>query len=70
MIKTENLAIMVNDGKEMFYRGVVHSMKEKMEVDNDEAPGTENLEEWRKMMEEELGELRESQLCGEQKRTF
>ena len=69
MIKTENIAIMVNNGKEMFYRGVVHSMKEKMEVDN-EAPGTENLEEGRKMMEEELGELRESQLCGEQKRTF
>ena len=37
--------------------GVVQSMKEKMEVDN-EAPGTENLEEERKMMEEELGELR------------
>ena len=69
MIKTENIAIMVNDGKEMFYRSVVHSMKEKMEVDK-EAPGTENLEEGRKMSEEELGELRESQLCGEQKRIF
>ena len=52
MIKTANIAIMVNNGKEMFYRGVVHSMKEKMEVDNDEAPGTENLEEGRTMMEE------------------
>ena len=44
MIKTENIAIMVNNGKEMFYRGVVHSIKEKMEVEN-EAPGTETL--WR-----------------------
>ena len=69
MIKTEDIAIMVNDGKEMFYRGLVHSMKERMDVEN-ETPGTENLEEERKMMEEELGELRESQLCGEQKRTF
>ena len=67
MIKTEDIAIMVNDGKEMLYRGLVHSMKEWMDVEN-ETPGTENLEEERKMMENELGELREKVNSVENKR--
>ena len=36
--------------------GVVHSLKERVEVD-DETHGRDSLERGRKMMEKELGEL-------------
>ena len=58
-----DMAMMVGEGLEvtvqlkLFYLGVVHSMKDRVEVEN-ETSGRESLEEGRRM-EKELGELRE-----------
>ena len=58
------LAMMVGEEKEvmvqlrLFYLGVVHSIKDRSEVEN-ETPGRGSLEEERTMMKNEFGELRE-----------
>ena len=58
-----DMAMMVGEGLEvmvqlkLFYLGVVLSMKNRVEVEN-ETSGRESLEEGRRM-EKELGELRE-----------
>ena len=62
MMDVLEMTMMQGEGNEvmlqqrLFYMGVVHSLKESVEVDN-ETQERDSFEEGRKMMEKELGEL-------------